>query len=83
MFGIIICTNTKIFAAIQNNVKKDVEEIGKVINDAMSDIQRLQDSSGLSGVPSGFPSLDKITLGWQASDQAFRDRNISFCRLSL
>ena len=59
---------TKVFAAIQNNVMKDVQEIGKVINDALEDIQKLQNSSGLSGVPSGFESLDKITQGWQASD---------------
>ena len=59
---------TKVFAAIQNNVKKDVQEIGKVINDALDDIQKLQNSSGLSGVPSGFASLDRITQGWQASD---------------
>ena len=65
---LIDTAQTKLFAAIQNNVKKDVQEIGKVINDALDDIQRLQDSSGLSGVPSGFPSIDKITLGWQASD---------------
>ena len=65
---LIDMAQTKIFAAIQNNVKKDVQEIGNVINDALDDIQRLQDSSGLSGVPSGFPSVDKITLGWQASD---------------
>ena len=65
---LIDTAQTKLFAAIQNNVKKDVQEIGKVINDALDDIQKLQDSSGLSGVPSGFPSVDKITLGWQASD---------------
>ena len=59
---------TKVFAAIQNNVKRDVQEIGKVVNEALEDIQRPQKSSGLSGVPSGFPSLDKITQGWQASD---------------
>ena len=59
---------TKVFAAVQNNVKKDVQEIGKVINDALDDIQKLQGSSGLSGVPSGFASLDSITQGWQASD---------------
>ena len=59
---------TKVFAAIQNNVKKDVQEIGKVINDALDDIQKLQGSSGLSGVPSGFASLDRITQGWQSSD---------------
>ena len=65
---LIDMAQTELFAAIQNNVKKDVQEIGKVINEALDDIQRLQDSSGLSGVPSGFPSVDKITLGWQASD---------------
>ena len=66
---LIDTAQTKIFSAIQNNVKRDVEEIGKVINDAMSEIQRFQKLEGrLSGVPSGFPSIDKITLGWQASD---------------
>ena len=65
---LIDVSQTKIFAAIQNNVKRDVQEIGSVINQAISDIERLQDSTGLSGVPSGYPSIDKITLGWQASD---------------
>ena len=65
---LIDTAQTKLFAAIQNNVKKDVQEIGKVINDALEDLQKRQDSDGYSGVPSGFPSLDKITLGWQASD---------------
>ncbi|MBR6731457.1 MAG: hypothetical protein IKL91_01965 [Bacteroidales bacterium] len=65
---LIDIAQTKLFAAIQNNVKKDVQEIGKVINEALDDLQKRQESTGLSGVPSGFPSLDKITLGWQASD---------------
>lgn len=65
---LIDMAQTKIFAAIQNNVKKDVQEIGSVINQAISDIERLQDSTGLSGVPSGFPSLDRVTFGWQPSD---------------
>ena len=65
---LIDTAQTKLFAAIQNNVKKDVQEIGKVINEALEDLQKRQDSDGLSGVPSGFPSIDKITLGWQASD---------------
>ena len=65
---LIDMAQTKIFAAIQNNVKKDVQEIGSVINQAISDIERLQESTGLSGVPSGFPSLDRVTFGWQPSD---------------
>lgn len=59
---------TKVFAAVQNNVRKDVQDIGSVINKALTEIERMQETTGLSGVPSGFPSLDRITLGWQPSD---------------
>jgi len=65
---LIDLSQTKIFAAIQNNVKKDVMEIGTVIKMAMDEIERMQDQTGLSGVPSGFPTLDSITMGWQKSD---------------
>ena len=65
---LIDMAQTRIFGAIQNNVKKDVQEIGSVINQAISTIEKLQETTGLSGVPSGFPSLDKITFGWQPSD---------------
>jgi replicative DNA helicase len=59
---------TRIFAAIQNNIKRDVQDIGSIINTAMNDIQEMQDKTGLSGVPSGFPSIDRVTNGWQKSD---------------
>lgn len=65
---LIDMAQTKVFAAIQNNVKKDVQEIGSVITQALNAIEKHQNSVGLSGVPSGFPSIDKITLGWQPSD---------------
>ena len=59
---------TKVYNAIQNNLKKDVQEVGSIINDAMREIEKNQNISGLSGVPSGFPSLDRVTRGWQKSD---------------
>ena len=59
---------TKVFDAIQNNLKKEVQDIGALINVAMGDIQKMQNTTGLSGVPSGFVSLDTITMGWQKSD---------------
>ena len=59
---------TKIFDAIQNNLKKEVQDIGALINEAMGDIQKMQNSTGLSGVPSGFVTLDTMTMGWQKSD---------------
>ena len=66
--NLIDMAQTKLFAAIQNNVKRDVQDIGKVITAALDDIERLQKVSGLSGVPSGFPTLDQMTQGWQPSD---------------
>ena len=65
---LIDSAQSKVYAAIQNNVKKDVQEIGSIINTAMNDIQEMQNTEGLSGVPSGFESIDRITMGWQRSD---------------
>ena len=65
---LIDMAQSKVYDAVQNNVRKDVQEIGSVLNDVISDIQERQDSTGLSGVPSGFPTLDQITQGWQPSD---------------
>ncbi|MGN1215979.1 MAG: replicative DNA helicase [Candidatus Cryptobacteroides sp.] len=59
---------SKIYDVIQSNLKRDVQDVGSVINEAMEEIQKNQTSTGLSGVPSGFPSLDRITRGWQKSD---------------
>ncbi|MBR5700358.1 MAG: replicative DNA helicase [Bacteroidales bacterium] len=59
---------TKIYDAIKSNVKRDVQDIGSIINEAIAEIQSMQGKTGLSGVPSGFPSIDKVTMGWQKSD---------------
>ena len=60
---------TKIYNAIQDNLRKDVQEISSIINDAMRAVEKNQENDGgLSGVPSGFPSLDRVTRGWQSSD---------------
>ena len=58
----------KIFDAIQNSVRKEVQDIGSVNNEAMKNIDDMQGNNGLSGVPSGFLSIDTITMGWQKSD---------------
>ena len=59
---------TKVFQAIQTNDKHDVRDIGSVINTVMKNLEELQNITGLSGVPSGFPSIDRVTQGWQKSD---------------
>jgi len=69
MDNLIDTAQTKIFSAVENNVSKDAQDIGSVINRALADLEKLQHQTGsISGVPSGFPTLDGITLGWQPSD---------------
>ena len=65
---LIDSAQSKVFDAIQNSVRTEVQEIGSVIKVAMDDVERMQTQTGLSGVPSGYPSIDKITMGWQPSD---------------
>ncbi len=65
---LIDAAQSRIYDAIQSNVRKEVQDIGGLINEAIEGIEKKQSSSGLSGVPSGFLSLDTITMGWQPSD---------------
>ena len=66
---LIDMSQSKVLEAVQNNVKRDVQEIGSVIRTALDDIERMQaEGGGYSGVPSGYSSIDDITMGWQKSD---------------
>ena len=65
---LIDTAQSQIYDAIQDNGRKDVIEIGSLINTALNEIQEMQGKTGLNGVPSGFPTLDHMTMGWQASD---------------
>ena len=58
-------SQTKVFHAIQRNMRSDYVELGDALNRALERIQLSQQATGLTGVPSGFPSLDAITMGWQ------------------
>ncbi|MCQ2181550.1 MAG: replicative DNA helicase [Bacteroidales bacterium] len=59
---------TKVYEAIQSNVRREIQDIGSIINEALSDISEHQGQTGVTGVPSGFPSIDRVTMGWQKSD---------------
>ena len=65
---LIDMAQSEVYAAIQNNVRKEVQDIGSIINAALGDIEKLQGKEGPTGVPSGFSSIDRITQGWQPSD---------------
>ncbi len=59
----------ELFQVAEGNIKKQTQKIGPLINEAIKQIQAAgKQEDGLSGVPSGFTSLDRITSGWQKSD---------------
>ena len=68
MDDLIDNAQSKIYGAIQSNTRSEVQDIGSVINAALDKIEEMQDQTGLSGVPSGYLSIDRITQGWQPSD---------------
>ncbi|MGM9787531.1 MAG: replicative DNA helicase, partial [Candidatus Cryptobacteroides sp.] len=58
----------KVYNATDSLGRQSVQDIGSIINSALSRLDAAQTKTGLGGVPSGFPSLDAITNGWQPSD---------------
>ncbi len=59
----------ELFQLSQNNIKREVEQIDPIINEAINKIEQASArADGLSGLPSGFHDLDKMTSGWQKTD---------------
>lgn len=65
---LIETSQSKVFNAVQGNFKSQYKQIGDVVNRSLDRIQSVQDSHGITGIPSGFPTLDNITMGWQQSN---------------
>ena len=58
-----------LFKISQANMRVDFTQINPVIQQVMDALKKAMANEGsLSGVPSGFEKLDKITNGWQNSD---------------
>lgn len=58
-----------LFSLSQNAAKKTAEQINPFVREAMELIKKAAArNDGLSGVSSGFESVDKMTSGWQDSD---------------
>lgn len=58
-----------VFDISQRQMKRDVVQIDSIITEAFDRMRKAAENEGsISGVPSGFTELDKITSGWQKSD---------------
>ena len=59
----------ELFKVAEGNIKSDTQPISNIVMKAIKQIEEAgKREDGLSGVPSGFTDLDRLTSGWQRSD---------------
>ncbi|MCB8964689.1 MAG: replicative DNA helicase [Bacteroidales bacterium] len=59
----------ELFKIAEGNIKSDTQPISNIVMKAIKQIEEAgKREDGLSGVPSGFSDLDRLTSGWQRSD---------------
>jgi replicative DNA helicase len=62
-------SESSLFKVAERNIKKETVPIKPVLNEAIIQIEKARNQKdGLSGVPSGFTAIDRITSGWQKTD---------------
>ncbi len=69
VFDVLNKAEGDLFKIAENNMGKAVDVMQTVVRKAIEEIEKAsQNTDGISGVPTGFYALDKITAGWQKSD---------------
>ncbi len=69
VFDILDKAEKDLFAVSETNLRRSYDDMPSLVREAVQQIEkaRLQESH-ISGVPSGFTALDRVTAGWQKSD---------------
>ena len=69
VFNLLDDAEKGLFAITQQNLSRSVESMGSLASKALKQLESLKDKEdGLTGIPSGFTALDRLTSGWQPSD---------------
>jgi replicative DNA helicase len=62
-------SEAQLFEIAEGNIKKETAKLNQLIKEAIHQIEEASKrEDALSGVPSGFTRLDRMTSGWQRSD---------------
>ncbi|MFN5325008.1 MAG: replicative DNA helicase [Bacteroidota bacterium] len=58
-----------LFEIAEGNIRRNYEDMPSLVTKAMKEIEvAANQKDGITGVPSGFTELDRVTSGWQKSD---------------
>lgn len=69
VFDLLDTAEKQLFAIAQNNLNRGAETMSSLSSKLLKQIEELsKKEDGLTGVPTGFTDLDRLTSGWQPSD---------------
>lgn len=69
VFELLDSMEQSLFEISEKNIRKNYADMRSILRDAMTELEaRKNQKDGLTGVPSGFTALDRVTSGWQKSD---------------
>ena len=69
VFDLLDKAESNLFQVAEGNIRKNYDKMSALIKTALDQIELArQNTSGVSGVPTGFTALDRVTSGWQRSD---------------
>jgi len=68
VFDLLDNAEAKLYEITQGNLKRSSETAQSLVIQAKKKIEEIANKEGLSGIPSGFNKVDKLTSGWQPSD---------------
>ncbi len=68
VFDLLDTAEAKLYEVTQGNLKRSAETAQNLVIQAKKKIEEIANKEGLSGIPSGFDKIDRLTSGWQPSD---------------
>ncbi len=68
VFDLLDTAEQELFEVANGNIVKNYESAKDLVKAAIERIEDISKQEGLSGVPSGFTMVDRVTSGWQPSD---------------
>ena len=69
VFDMLDLAETKLFEITNNHLRRNFDDIETVLVKTINRIEEMRTRQDeMTGVPTGFPSLDKLTYGWQPTD---------------
>lgn len=69
VFSLLDTAEKGLFDITQNNLSRNYESMGSLASKTLKMLEELKNKKdGLTGIPTGFTEIDRLTSGWQRSD---------------